>query len=164
MSGTPSTVKALLRRRNGFWDGGVGHGLNHTIEQFRYSGVITCVAGGLIICVLLFRMKYDIPPVYPRDPTVPTHFWFSPLFNTAAWDIPVQPRGGFLAEEMGLGKTVEVLALILSNPAPAEPEAGQMIANTYRASGAEKHTAGADANLIVSKGTLVVCPVSLVSG
>ncbi|KAL3701102.1 hypothetical protein R1sor_019124 [Riccia sorocarpa] len=48
-------------------------------------------------------------------------------------------RGGFLCEEMGLGKTIEILALILANPCPLE-----------------KCPPG------TSKGTLVVCPVSIV--
>ncbi|CAK9225479.1 unnamed protein product [Sphagnum troendelagicum] len=48
-------------------------------------------------------------------------------------------RGGFLCEEMGLGKTIEILALILANPCPLDQCAPGS-----------------------SKGTLVVCPVSIV--
>ena len=50
------------------------------------------------------------------------------------------------AEEMGLGKTVEVMALTLANPPPPTVVAGAM----------------APCGRIVSRGTLVVCAVSLV--
>ncbi len=51
------------------------------------------------------------------------------------------------AEEMGLGKTVEVLGLILSNPAPASVVSG---------------CTTEDNELVVTRATLVVCAVSLV--
>lgn len=48
---------------------------------------------------------------------------------------------------MGLGKTVEVLGLVLSNPAPPSVVSGMI---------------DADSGKIMSRGTLVVCAVSLV--
>ncbi|KAG1670539.1 hypothetical protein FOA52_015404 [Chlamydomonas sp. UWO 241] len=74
-------------------------------------------------------------------------YWFSPILNRVARDVPVQPTGGFLAEEMGLGKTIEVLALILASPPPSSVKAGAV------------HDA---AGRLVSRATLVVCAVSLV--
>ena len=40
------------------------------------------------------------------------------VLTTAAERVRVRHRGGILAEEMGMGKTIELLALVLSNPAP----------------------------------------------
>jgi len=65
---------------------------------------------------------------------------------------PHAPRGGFLCEEMGLGKTVEVLGLILANPAPVPMP---------RIKGVE-YTTCDGAVTVQSRGTLVICPVSLV--
>ena len=73
---------------------------------------------------------------------------YSPLLKTFAEARPDAPRGGVLAEEMGLGKTVITLAVILDNPAPA---------NALPAAW------GGDADRVRTRATLVVCPVSLVS-
>ncbi|KAK3264219.1 hypothetical protein CYMTET_27027, partial [Cymbomonas tetramitiformis] len=70
-------------------------------------------------------------------------FWYSPLLERAALSVPRTSRGGFLAEDMGLGKTVEVLALVLANPAPAT------LPSLIR-------------GLIPTRATLVICAVSLV--
>ncbi|KAK9824040.1 hypothetical protein WJX72_007212 [[Myrmecia] bisecta] len=80
--------------------------------------------------------------------TSPTgaRYWYSPVLHRLCTDVPPSPCGGFLAEEMGLGKTVEICALLLANPAPALPASGTKTAD----------------GLIVSHATLVVCAVSLV--
>jgi hypothetical protein len=69
--------------------------------------------------------------------------YFSPVLGKLCHNVPSGPRGGFLAEEMGLGKTVELLGLVLSNPAPAAVVNGALL----------KTTAG---QLVQSRGTLVV--------
>ena len=44
--------------------------------------------------------------------------WFSPVYRLLLPEAQVPPlsKGGFLCEEMGLGKTVEMCALVLANP------------------------------------------------
>jgi hypothetical protein len=75
-----------------------------------------------------------------------TPFWYSPLLGRVVADVPEQVSGGFNCEEMGLGKTVEILALCLANPAPALPAPGTLLDN----------------GKLKSRATLVVCAVSLV--
>ena len=51
--------------------------------------------------------------------------WFCPMIGRFARGTPPSMgRGGFLCEEMGLGKTVISLSVILQNPAPALPPSG----------------------------------------
>ncbi|GIL56371.1 hypothetical protein Vafri_11730 [Volvox africanus] len=73
-------------------------------------------------------------------------YWYSPVFGCLAMNVPPQTTGGFLAEEMGLGKTVEVMALTLANPAAPSVVPGNKL----------------PCGRIASRATLVVCAVSLV--
>ena len=50
--------------------------------------------------------------------------YYNPILHKFRKDKPAIVRGGFLAQEMGLGKTVISLALILKNPAPTFPPTG----------------------------------------
>jgi len=54
--------------------------------------------------------------------------YYSPILERFRRGKPKLVRGGIIAEEMGLGKTVISLALILQNPAPAVPQSGSPIA------------------------------------
>lgn len=71
-------------------------------------------------------------------------FYYSAPLNKFSRTLPEPVRGGILASEMGLGKTVMALGLVLSNTAPATLPAPRSPAK------------------VSSKGTLVVCAVSLV--
>ena len=78
-------------------------------------------------------------PEETGDAVPAERLWWSPVlrrFCTSASEPSAFLRGGIVAEEMGMGKTLEMLALTLSNPAPEDWQGGQ---------------------------TIVVCPVALVS-
>ena len=53
--------------------------------------------------------------------------YFNPILERFSKDKPRLARGGIIAEEMGLGKTVISLALILQNPAPVAPLSGSPV-------------------------------------
>jgi hypothetical protein len=95
--------------------------------------------------------------------------YFSPILGELTVTKPLLARGGIIAEQMGLGKTVISLALILRNPAPPLPVSGTAIASInvtpvissgaafwdpdlYSRTSASKEKRGR----IISRGTLVV--------
>jgi len=106
-------------------------------------------------------------------------WWWSPAFSQACLHPePSATWGGFLGETMGLGKTVEVLALILSDR-PHLPPVPRRLSTLFppdhpnqRQQPAETQASGSDNNSpsepdmvngrICSSATLVVCAVPLV--
>ena len=102
--------------------------------------------------------------------------WFSPMLDMVTRQRPSTARGGFICEQMGLGKTVISLSVVLQNPAPDLPESGTEVTGyqwpppskepptTPGWTQIVKKGVGAPASRgnIFSRGTLVVCNVSLV--
>ena len=80
-----------------------------------------------------------------------TNILFDPISSSKVHKnikFTVKSKGGVLSDEMGLGKTISSIALIASNPAPADMP--QM-----------KYSSIADFDKIRSRATLVVCPSHL---
>ena len=94
--------------------------------------------------------------------------YFNPILECFRKDKPRLVRGGIIAEEMGLGKTVISLALILQNPAPKAPLSGSPVSALDSAGTASdatpwdkelySRTSGSNSKRgsILSRGTLVV--------
>lgn len=106
-----------------------------------------------------------------------TDLFFNPILGEFSKNKPALVQGGMICEQMGLGKTIISLALILSNPAPALPLSGSPTKNLAKAPKPvngqpfwnPKTTVPQNAGhaeergSILSRGTLVICPVSLVT-
>uniref|UniRef100_A0A8D3BS45 Transcription termination factor 2 n=1 Tax=Scophthalmus maximus TaxID=52904 RepID=A0A8D3BS45_SCOMX len=73
------------------------------------------------------------------------------------WREAQNPCGGILADDMGLGKTLTMIALILTKKIKAKEEDGKKEKKKL-----EKWISKTDSSLVVSKGTLIICPASLV--
>jgi hypothetical protein len=111
----------------------------------------------------------------PPTSTVPdVDLYYNFVTGKISRDKPHLARGGIIAEQMGLGKTVISLALILRNPAPVLPESGILTSCIKAPSNASSETAFWDPDLysrtsankkkrgsIISRGTLVVVSESL---
>ena len=85
-------------------------------------------------------------------------FWYNEMAGMVRDAPPPVVTGGFLCEEMGLGKTIEMAALILSNPY------SRGAAAAGRAKVMPRGTPGRPAQPpLEAKATLVVVPLSLLS-
>ena len=98
------------------------------------------------------------------DPAAPPadEIWFCPMLARLTLAPPPRLRGGFLCEEMGLGKTVISLGVILSSPQPAAEKKAKAAAYTAARAAAGSSTSARKKLLIPSSATLVVCMVSIV--
>jgi hypothetical protein len=98
-----------------------------------------------------------------------TDLYFSPILEKLTTTKPKLARGGIIAEQMGLGKTVISLAMILHNPAPPLPASGTAVSSINVTSAISSGAAFWDPDLysrtsaskkkrgsIISRGTLVV--------
>lgn len=166
-------------------------GVMEHLENLGHESELTCE--GLSVELLAFQ-KQSLRWALERETTpggVQSYFWpkvsltstdqkselyFCPIIGRFRTDKPKVVRGGIIAEEMGLGKTVISLGLILKHPAPAEPVSGSHVSclsNLQQTTGdgasewdtdlyAQTSSTNAKRGSILAQGTLVVCPVSLV--
>ena len=86
--------------------------------------------------------------------------WYSPMLRAFQRGAPALARGGLIAQEMGLGKTVVCLSLVALNPAPPLPCGSA--ADLTAAWGDLTSPGSVRAPRQPSRATLVVCNVSLV--
>ena len=87
-------------------------------------------------------------------------FWYFPLAGELRLTEPPLCRGGMLCEEMGLGKTVEVLGLVCADAEAASAAAAEAARRGTR-DGVDGETANARRATSPSRATLVVVPPPL---
>ncbi|XP_041663692.1 transcription termination factor 2 isoform X2 [Cheilinus undulatus] len=73
------------------------------------------------------------------------------------WRETQNPCGGILADDMGLGKTLTMISVILSTKKKAKEEEEKKEEEKQ-----EGWISKTDSSVVVSKGTLIICPASLV--
>ncbi|KAG9470503.1 hypothetical protein GDO78_017578 [Eleutherodactylus coqui] len=91
----------------------------------------------------------------PRGLKVPLLLHQKQALAWLQWRETQQPQGGVLADDMGLGKTLTMIALILAQKQQqkSEKEEEEKL---------ESWISKTDSTLTVSRGTLIICPASLV--
>uniref|UniRef100_A0A668AUY0 Transcription termination factor 2 n=1 Tax=Myripristis murdjan TaxID=586833 RepID=A0A668AUY0_9TELE len=75
------------------------------------------------------------------------------------WRETQKPCGGILADDMGLGKTLTMIALILAMRRKVKEEEEKEKEENKKL---ESWISKSDSSLVLSKGTLIICPASLV--
>ena len=160
--------------------------LNTVLEHLENRGHAPAPhVGGLTVALLPFQSQ-SLQWAIERETTpggIQSFFWtklpqvaepntdlyFNPIIGKLSTSKPALVRGGIIASQMGLGKTVISLALILANPAPTAPVAGSHVStitaqpnlapgspfrdpDLYQRTSSGKPKRGS----IVSRGTLVV--------
>ncbi|XP_070694517.1 transcription termination factor 2 [Pempheris klunzingeri] len=78
------------------------------------------------------------------------------------WRENQRPCGGILADDMGLGKTLTMIALILAKKIEAKGEKKKKEDEEEEKEKSESWLSKSDSSVVVSKGTLIICPASLV--
>ncbi|XP_028991945.1 transcription termination factor 2 isoform X2 [Betta splendens] len=73
------------------------------------------------------------------------------------WREAQNPCGGILADDMGLGKTLTIISLILAKNSKAKEKDDKKEEKKL-----EKWLSKTDSSLVVSGGTLIICPASLI--
>ena len=126
--------------------------LEVTLRDYQRQSVQFCLDQEALEGGIESHLFAEVPGTYgPPDTLTRKKLWYSPFLQTFSEKKPDGPKGGILAEEMGLGKTIISLALVLLNPALPTSAWGPP-AGSLPGQGAIK-----------TRATLVVCPVSLVS-
>ena len=88
-------------------------------------------------------------------------YFFAPGLGELRLERPEQWQGGILSEEMGMGKTIEILALIQSSKLKRQREKRERRGGGSNG-GCEAGAIGAD-GVVASHATLIVVPNHLVS-
>ena len=107
----------------------------------------------------LFWEKWSFPDGNSED------FYYAPQLGELRLEQPLERRGGILSEEMGLGKTIEILALILATKdrqgaaSAGSGGNGGLKANECHGVACRKE----EEKVVAHGGTLIVVPVHLVS-
>ncbi|XP_040278712.1 transcription termination factor 2 [Bufo bufo] len=91
----------------------------------------------------------------PRGLKVPLLLHQKQALAWLQWREAQQPQGGILADDMGLGKTLTMIALILAQKQQQKSE-------KEKDKKLESWISKTDSTLTVSRGTLIICPASLV--